>query len=287
MNPIGIYYAFLATSDQVDWHNCLERAAEAKADILEASAPKLHMETPEERKRIAAHAKDLGLGLTMACALRPDADVSSDDRAIWQAGVDLLKQDIDLAAEMGAGALGGILTGVSKHFPPGIENTREQVLENSIRGLRIVAEHAGACGVTLGLEVANRFETPLVNTAEQALQVVNAIDHPAIGVHLDTFHMNIEEADSAAAIRLAGKKLVHFHVCENNRALPGQAQVPWPRILAALKEIDYMGRIVIEALPGPYGTVASRLNIWRKLSENVDEELASSIAMLRQGMEVL
>lgn len=286
MNPIGIYYAFLATSDQVDWHNCLERAAAAKADILEASAPKLHMETPEERKRIAAHAKELGLGLTMACALRPDADVSSDDPAIWQAGVDLLKQDIDLAAEMGAGALGGILTGVSKHFPPGIENTREQVLENSIRGLRIAAEHAGACGVTLGLEVANRFETPLVNTAEQALQVVNAIDHPAIGIHLDTFHMNIEEADSAAAIRLAGKKLVHFHVCENNRALPGQAQVPWPRILAALKEIDYAGRIVIEALPGPYGTVASRLNIWRKLSENVDEELARSIAMLRQGMEV-
>ena len=285
MNPIGIYYAFLANSDTVDWHDCLERAARAGADILEMSAPKLHLASEEERKSISGHARDLGLSLTMACALRPDADVSSADPSVHRAGIELLKSDVDLAAEMGAGALGGILTGVSKHFPPGIEYEREQVLENSIRGLKEAAAHAGACGVTLGVEVCNRFETPLVNTAAEALRIVNAIDHPAIGVHLDTFHMNIEEADSAKAIELAGNRLVHFHVCENNRALPGQGQVPWKKIFTALKTIGYTGRIVIESLPGPYGTVASRLNIWRKLSEDVDGELKQSIAMIRKEME--
>lgn len=285
MNPIGIYYAFLANSDTVDWHDCLHRAARAGADILEMSAPKLHMASAAERREIAAHAQELGLSLTMACALRADADVSSADSAVHRAGIELLKSDIDLAAEMGAEALGGILTGVSKHFPPGIEYEREKVLENSIRGLKEVAVHAGEKGIALGLEVANRFETPLVNTSAEALRVVQAIGHPSIGVHLDTFHMNIEEADSGKAIELAGDRLIHFHVCENNRALPGQGQVPWKKIFAALKKIGYKGRIVIESLPGPYGTVASRLNIWRKLSEDVDGELKASIAMIRREME--
>lgn len=285
MNPIGIYYAFLANSDTVDWHDCLHRAAHAGADILEMSAPKLHMASAAERREIAVHAQELGLSLTMACALRADADVSSADSAVHRAGIELLKSDIDLAAEMGAEALGGILTGVSKHFPPGIEYEREKVLENSIRGLKEVAVHAGEKGIALGLEVANRFETPLVNTAAEALRVVQAIGHPSIGVHLDTFHMNIEEADSGKAIELAGDRLIHFHVCENNRALPGQGQVPWKKIFAALKKIGYKGRIVIESLPGPYGTVASRLNIWRKLSEDVDGELKASIAMIRREME--
>ena len=115
--------------------------------------------------------------------------------------------------------------------------------------------------------------------------MVQAIGHPSIGVHLDTFHMNIEEADSGKAIELAGDRLIHFHVCENNRALPGQGQVPWKKIFAALKKIGYKGRIVIESLPGPYGTVASLLNIWRKLSEDVDGELKASIAMIRREME--
>ena len=96
--------------------------------------------------------------------------------------------------------------------------------------------------------------------------------------------MNIE-ANSAKAIRLVGNKLVHFHACENNRALPGQGQIPWNEIFTALNEINYSGRIVIESLPGPYGTVASRLNIWRRLCENLDVELAQSIAMLRKEME--
>jgi D-psicose/D-tagatose/L-ribulose 3-epimerase len=285
VNPIGIYYAFLATSDTVDWCDCLEQAALAKADILEVSAPKLHMIPSAERKHIVDYASELNLELTMACALRQDADVSSADTVIHRAGVDLLKRDIDLAAEMNVGVIGGIITGVSKCFPDGIEYERERVLENSVRGLKAVAEHAGACGVVLGLEVANRFETPLVNTAQEALRVVNAIDHPSIGVHLDTFHMNIEEANSAKAIRLVGNKLVHFHACENNRALPGQRQIPWNEIFTALNEINYSGRIVIESLPGPYGTVASRLNIWRRLCENLDVELAQSIAMLRKEME--
>lgn len=285
MNRVGIYYAFLAASDEVDWHDCLERAARAEADILECSAPKLHMLSKAERGAVREHAGDLGLALTMATALRPDADLSSDDPRVRAAGVELLKRDIDLAAELGAGALGGILTAPSKSFPEGIEYTRWQALDNCVCGLKTAGEHAASAGVTLGLEVANRFETPLLNTAEDALRLAEAVACPAVGVHLDTFHINIEERSPADAIRMTGKRLVHFHACENNRALPGQAHIDWQSVFAALREIGYSGAIVIEALPGPYGSVASRLNIWRTLCENVDDELKEAIRFLRGWME--
>lgn len=285
MNRIGVYYAFLAQSDSVDWHDCLDRAARAGADALEVSAPKLHLLPKDQRTSIAQHARDLGFSLTMATALPPDADISSDDEHVHEGGVEHLLRDIQLATEMGVEVIGGILTGPSKHFPAGIEYTRWKALENCIRGLSRIVASARMANVIIGLEVANRFETPLVNTALDALKVIEAVNDPVVGIHLDTFHMNIEEKNPADAIRLAGKHLVHFHVCENNRALPGQAHILWGDIFRALRDTAYKGSIVIESLPGPYGSIASRLNIWRRLSEDVDKELAISIRFLREWIK--
>ena len=285
MNPIGIYYAFLCTTDTVDWHDCIERTARAGADILEGSAPRMLALPKDERAQIARHAKDAGVRLTLAVALSPDTNIASANSAIHQAGVDLLKRDIDLAAEIGAEAIGGIITGVSKDFPEGIEYTKNQVLDGMVPGLGQVAHHAQAAGVCVGLEVVNRFESPLVNTAAEALRVVQAVDNPALGVHLDTFHMNIEEKNLPNAIRLAGKHLIHFHACENDRSLPGQGHVDWAGVFAALKDIGYQGRIVMESLPGPYGTLAQRMHIWRSLSRDVDAELKQAVQFIRQGME--
>ena len=279
--PLGIYYAFLATSDTVDWFDCLRRTKAAGLDVLEMSAPKLRGLSAADRKGISARAKDLGLTLSLATALSPDADVSSDDAAIHSAGTRLLMEDVKLAHEVGALSLGGILTGVGKAFPEGIEHTRQHAVDNAIRSLREVAKAAEELGVNLGAEVVNRFESPLVNTCEECLRVAEAVDSPCLGVHLDTFHMNIEEADPAAAIRLAGKRLIHFHACENNRSLPGHGHIDWNGIFDALHDIRYSGMIVMESLPGPYGTVSGRLNIWRKLSQDTDGELKQAADFLR------
>ena len=135
--------------------------------------------------------------------------------------------------------------------------------------MRDVAKAAEDLGVNLGIEVVNRFESSSANTCEEGLRIAEFVNSPFVGVHLDTFHMNIEEADIGSAIRLAGQSLIHFHACENNRALPGQAHIDWIEVFAALNTIGYSGPIVMESLPGPYGSLPERLNIWRKLCGDV------------------
>ena len=283
-NKLGVYYAFLDPSDTVDWLSCLRRTREAGLDILEMSAPRLRRLTTQARWEIADRAARLGLGLTLATALTPETDVSAASAAVRAAGVQSLREDLILARAMGATALGGVLTGVSKQFPPGVEHTRRETVDRAVASLREVAKAAEDLGVTLCVEAVNRFETPLVNTCEEALYVAEAVDSPRLGVHLDAFHMIIEEADPAAAIRLAGRRLAHFHACENNRALPGQGHIDWPGTFSALSDIGYEGPIVMEALAGPYGGIAARMNIWRVLSRDVDAELAAATCFLKERM---
>ena len=283
-NPLGVYYAFLASSDDVDWQNCLERTKAAGLDILELSAPKLRLLPETGRAEIASRAKALGLGLSFATALTPDTDVSSPSPTVRAAGIKQLTGDLEMAKSMGGTALGGVVTGVGKCFPEGIEHTRGEAARRAAGALREVAKAAEDLNVNLGVEVVNRFESPLVNTCAEALKVVEFVGSPRVGVHLDTFHMNIEEADIGGAIRLAGKRLIHFHACENNRALPGRAHIDWIEVFSALHATGYGGPIVMESLPGPYGSVAGRLSIWRELSADVDGELKEATRFLHERM---
>ena len=224
------------------------------------------------------------MGLTFATALAPETDVSSPAAAVRAAGIKRLIGDLEMAKAIGGTAMGGVVTGVSKCFPKGVEHTRGEAAQRSAGALREVAKAAEDLQVNLGIEVVNRFESPLVNTCAEALKVAEYVGSPRVGVHLDTFHMNIEEADIGAAIRLAGKRLIHFHACENNRALPGRAHIDWTEVFSALHAVGYGGPIVMEALSGPYGSVAGRLNIWRKLSADADGELKEATRFLRERM---
>lgn len=283
-NRLGIYYAFLASSDTVDWIHSFERTKAAGLDLLEMSAPKLRGLSSAAREEIAACAKDLMIGITFATALSPNTDVSDPSPKVRAAGIKRLIDDLKMLSRINGTVMGGIVTGVGKNFPLGIEHTRMEAMERAAMALRDVAKAAEDLQVDLGIEVVNRFESPLVNTCVDGLKVAEFVDSPRVGVHLDTFHMNIEEADIGCAIRLAGKRLIHFHACENNRALPGQAHMDWWEIFAALGAIGYDGPIVMEALPGPYGSLAGRMNIWRQLAAEPDQELAAATRFLYKRM---
>lgn len=174
---------------------------------------------------------------------------------------------------------------MGKHFPDGVESMRTRMTDNAILALKEVSAVAADCGVVLGVEVVNRFESPLVNTAAEALYVAESVGREGLGILLDTFRMNIEDQNLGDAIRAAGKHLVHFQACENNRMVPGRGHVNWDEVLQALREVGYAGPLVMEALPGPYGTVASRLDIWRTLSDDVDAELKEAARFLREKQE--
>lgn len=280
-NKLGVYYGFLDPFDEVNWDDCLSRTKHAGLDILEMSAERVGALPGKTREELALRARDIGLGLTFATGLPMEADVSSDDAYARARGVKLLTEQIKTVRRMGGTAIGGILTGVSKHFPQGVENFRDHATDNAILALREAAKAAEDYNVILCVEAVNRFESPLVNTAQEALRVADAVDSPRLGILLDTFHMNIEEANLGQAIRTAGKRLVHFHACENNRALPGQAHVDWDGVFDALHAANYTGPIVMEALAGPCGSVAQRLNIWRRYASDEDLELKQATDFLR------
>ena len=126
-----------------------------------------------------------------------------------------------------------------------------------------VAERAKPAGVTLNLEVVNRFETNLLNTTAQGLAFIEESGSDNIFLHLDTFHMNIEEKNQAKAIRKAGDQLAHLHACGSDRGTPGNDHIAWPEIIKALKAVKYEGDVVIESFTDQVKSIAKAAG-WTK-----------------------
>ena len=121
------------------------------------------------------------------------------------------------------------------------------------------------CGVTFSVEVVNRFEQFLLNTAREAIDYVRRVGSPTLKILLDTFHMNIEEDDPAAAIRETGTLIGHVHLGEDNRRPPGSGRLPWQEIFDALRAMDYEGRLVMEPFMRMGGEVGRDICVHRNL----------------------
>jgi D-psicose/D-tagatose/L-ribulose 3-epimerase len=129
-----------------------------------------------------------------------------------------------------------------------------------------MAEYAAGKGVCLALEPLNRFETDMINVVDQGLSFISETGMDNVGLHLDTFHMHLEEKSSPEAIRKAGKKIFHFHACENDRGIPGTGQVHWAEIAHALKDAGYDGPVVIESFTNQVKEIARAVCIWREIA---------------------
>jgi D-psicose/D-tagatose/L-ribulose 3-epimerase len=147
-----------------------------------------------------------------------------------------------------------------------------------------VGEVARDRGVKFCLEILNRFEGYLINTVEQGLRMLEEVDQPSVKLHLDTFHMNIEEPNLGDAIRKAGQALGHFHASENNRRRPGVGHIPWVDIRRALDDIDYDGWIVMESFVRPQGEVGQTLSIWHDQIDDLAEEARLGSTFLRREL---
>jgi D-psicose/D-tagatose/L-ribulose 3-epimerase len=130
------------------------------------------------------------------------------------------------------------------------------------------------------MEPLNRFETDMMNVVSQGLQFIDETGMENVGLHLDSFHMHLEEKNSAQAIRQAGSSVFHFHACENDRGVPGTGQVWWTEIAQALREIDYQGPVVIESFTNQVKEIARSVCIWREIAPSQD-------AIAEQGLRFL
>jgi D-psicose/D-tagatose/L-ribulose 3-epimerase len=223
----------------------------------------------------------LGLGASVCVAMGPDRDLTVDRETV-RSTQDYLRACVDAVSTLGGTTVAGpIYTPVGKTWPMDV-GERAATVGRLVGGLRPVADYAGERGVRLGIEPINRFETSLLNTAEQALEVVERVDSPACGIMLDTFHMNIEEKDQAAAIRLVGERLVHVHACGSDRGTPGADHIAWPAIATALHDTGYDGAVVIESFTPENRTIARAAAIWRPLAPDQDAIAVEGLAFLRR-----
>jgi D-psicose/D-tagatose/L-ribulose 3-epimerase len=153
-----------------------------------------------------------------------------------------------------------------------------------VRHLRTLAGRAEQRGRQICLEPLNRFESDFINTCEQGLAMLDDVGSPALMLHLDTFHMNIEEKDPAQAIRRAGKRLGHFHACGSDRGTPGNDHTDWGPIAAALRGIRYGGDIVIESFTTDVKVIARAAAIWRRIEPTRDEIAVKGLKFLRRTL---
>jgi D-psicose/D-tagatose/L-ribulose 3-epimerase len=233
-------------------------------------------------RRAGALARDYGLGVSTCVAMGPDRDLIHPDQSIRDNGKAYIRQAVDATEALGATNLvGPIYSAVGRVWQMTAEE-RARDTDLLVDNLAELAEYAGDHGVVFGVEPLNRFETSFINLADQAIKVVDRVDHPSCRIMLDTFHMNIEEKSLGEAIRAAGPRLVHLHACENDRGAPGSGNVTWGEVAQALKDIDYDGPVVIESFTAKVKSIARAAAIWRPLADSQDELATDGLAFLRQ-----
>lgn len=222
-------------------------------------------------KTLSNKLDELELGRTVVTIVSPDANPISEDPAVRRAGVNHLKACVDSCGVLGSTLLVGPL-----YSPCGGLVGRGRTKEEwawGIESLRAAAEHAAQGGVTLAVEPLNRFETYFLNSVEDTIRFVDAVNHPHLKMMFDTFHANIEEKDPVAALKATGSRLAHFHVSENDRSTPGEGHITWASILSALGEIGYDGWLTVEAFGRAMPEVAAATCLWRDMFPS-EEHLA-------------
>ncbi len=225
------------------------------------------------RARLAA----TGLDVCTSTVLLGDTDICSDDPAIRAKGLAYLKACVRATHALGATSFSGVI--YAQHVKPDARRPTEQTWAWSAAALREAADLAADLGVTLGIEPVNRYESHLVNTCEQAKQLKAMVDRDNVRIHLDTYHMNIEEKDFYAATRLAGEDLIHYHLCENDRGIPGTGHVDWDGIFRALGEMQYTGYAALESFVDCTGNMNTW--VWRRLAADGDTLVREGIAFIR------
>lgn len=230
----------------------------------------------------ARHLLDgLGLAASTCAVMTADRNLISDDPAVIRSTQDYVRAGVDMAAQVGARVFAGPLYSPTGQTWLMDGAQRAATVGRLVESLRPLASYAGERGVALALEPLNRFETSFINTAEQAIEVVDSVGSPALGVLLDTFHMNIEERDPAAAIRACAGLLRHLHACGCDRGAPGGDHIGWPAIAAALRETGYEGAVVVESFTIENQAIARAAAIWRPLAETQDAIAVDGLRFLR------
>lgn len=234
-------------------------------------------------KATAQQLRHFGLSCTCGTGLTSFEDVSSADKEIRQAGIRRLKRCVEIASEMQSDCLGGVL-----YAPWGGRTARAMAIDRycaSVESLREVADYAVTMGVTLSLELLNRYESSFVNNIEEGLSLITEIERSNVKLHFDTFHAHIEERNIADAIKRGGQNIWHVHLCDNNRGAPGSGSIDFVAVLSALHSIGYSRNLMIENFVIPDSPAGDETCIWTRRWESPEQDAREAFQYINTLLE--
>lgn len=262
MNKLGVHaLVWVGNWSHDECSRAIEQTAALGYDIIEI--PALDPSSIDARftRQVAERNK---LGITISLGLDDACDISSDDPERVRRGERRLHEALAVGRDLGATHMCGILySGFQKYARPPTASGMAQ----SVEVLQRICAEAAKSDITIGLEVVNRYESNVLNTAAQAVEFCKRVGAPNCKVHLDTYHMNIEEADIEAAIRQTGEHLGYFHIGESNRGYLGAGSVDFDKIFRGLAQAGYQGPITFESFSSAVVNpqLSGILAIWRNL----------------------
>lgn len=280
-NPLGIHALVFAggtTPDEVT--TIVANAAAAGYDLVEIS---LHDSANLDVAAARASIADAGLSVVCSRGLAFDADVSSDDTHVVRRGAALLQASLQITHDLGGSHFTGALySALGKYSRPLSPAGRANV----VGVLRELAADAAGRSMTLGLEICNRYETNVINTAADALRLADDIGADNVLIHLDTYHMNIEEDDFVRPVHLVGDRLGYVHIGENHRGYLGSGHLDFGAFFHALADIGYGGPVTFESFSSAVvsPTLSNDLAIWRNLWDDGPALARHARAYLRNGL---
>lgn len=282
-NPLGVHaLVWAGNTSSAEIERAVERTAAHGYDLLELSLHDLdNLDIEHARAQLDA------AGIAVACSrgLAFDADVSSDDSAVVALGADLLQRSLQATAQLGGTVFTGALySALGKYDRPSTAAGRA----NAVGVIRDLATEAAGLGVTLGLEICNRYETNVINTARDALRLADDIGADNVRIHLDTYHMNIEEDDFVRPVLEVGDRLGYVHIGENHRGYLGQGHLDLTGFFHALGTIGYTGPITFESFSSSVVArgLSNDLAVWRDLWSDGDDLAAHARAFMANHLAV-
>ncbi len=222
---------------------------------------------------------DANLECIGCTCLDKETDVSSADEATRRRGIRHLQKCAELFSGLGAKLFSGVTYGAWGKLT-GTARTEEE-WSHSVESLKEASRIASRRGITIGLEPANRFETYFLNIAADAVKLAKEVGEANIGVHLDTFHMNIEEKNFYDPISTTGDLLCYMHCCENDRGIAGTGNVNWNDVFKALTDIKYDKWITLESFTPDIKSVAASTAIWRQVAPSADAIASDGLRFLK------
>jgi len=252
----------------------IQKTAEYGFNMLEISLPSsLNFDAKSVKKQLDKH------GISARCSLNLPKDCHIPFYP--EKATNIIKQALDKVAEMDGDFLGGVLHSAIGTFTGKPCTNDEKLILQQV--FSEVTHYASKQNITIAIEPINRYESYVFTSADEVLNLINCIPAKNLGLHLDTFHMNIEERDFYNPIISAGKNLKHLHITESDRGMTGEGNVHWDDLFKALAEINYQGPLVLENFSSEITELVGPTSLWRP-SKYSSEDLAKGSLKFMQEM---